>query len=224
MAQISLPSNFNGWAHHIYQTTRTPLLDTDKQGFHTENRPRIKPNLVNIYFLGLGILLQTKSSKIILQDIETFSGASPRISRACTNNEASRAYPPIRLGRQHYKRKSFFSLYSRQKMKINTLIIIITEICIAPFPKVSQIKGASKKVEKAVYRKSKQFAQKAQQKLIYRYSECFVFSFYLPKQYQRAVNPHPIETKNEERKKATEKHHEENQQGSIDGVNKFKID
>ena len=67
-------------------------------------------------------------------------------------------------------------------------IIIATEICIAPFSKVNQIKGALQKVEKAVYQNQSSLLKK-QQKLIY--SEYFIFSFYLPKPYRRATNPHP---------------------------------
>ena len=51
--------------------------------------------------------------------------------------------------------------------------------------------------------KSKQFTKKAQQKLIY--SECFIFSFYLPKQCRRAINPHPGNQKKERNKKRLQK-------------------
>ena len=86
--------------------------------------------------------------------------------------------------------------------------MIITEICLAPFPKVNHIKGTSQKVEK----------QFTQQKFIY--SECFIFLFYLPKQYRRVLDPHPGNQKRKRNEKDYRKYQQENKQGSIDGENK----
>ena len=46
----------------------------------------------------------------------------------------------------------------------------------------------------------------------------FIFAFYLPKQNQKAINPHPENRKGN--KKDYRKHKQENKQGSIDRENK----
>ena len=90
------------------------------------------------------------------------------------------------------------------------IIIIKTETRIAPFPKLNQIKGALQKVEKTVYTKSTV-------KINILYLECFVFSFYLPKQKSKSysINPHPENRK--KRKKTAKNINRKNKQGNIDG-------
>ena len=79
-------------------------------------------------------------------------------------------------------------------LRETSLIIIIREICIAPFPEVNQTKGALQKIEK-------QFTQTAQYEIsIYSEWFFFIFAFYLPKQNRKAINPHPGNRKGNEKR------------------------
>ena len=90
------------------------------------------------------------------------------------------------------------------------IILKVTEIFIAPFPKVKQIKGALQKVEKAVYKKHSK---------INIFSVLFFHSISLNKM-EELLTP-TLETESEKKtKKAFRKYQQKSKQGSIEGENK----
>ena len=98
------------------------------------------------------------------------------------------------------------------------ILIIITEICIAPFPKVNQIKDALQNVEKAVYRNQSSLRKKYCKN---QYIPSVLFSHSISLNRNEELLTPTLEIKNEkETEKDYRKGQQANKQGSIVGENK----